>query len=158
MQIDPIDSIEILGWDPSLARHFADLNYTWIIKYFKIEETDRLYLDNPQKMIIDKGGQILFIKLNDQIAGTVALIPTDPGVWELSKMAIDPMYQGHGLGYRLGLAAIDAARAHGAHSVFLESNTVLAPAINLYRKLGFVEIPQQESPYERSNIQMSLKL
>ena len=99
----------------------------------------------------------MFIAVNKVIAGTCALVQTDPGVFELSKMAVDPSYQGYGLGYKLGKAIIDKAKSLGAKAIFLESNTVLTPAINLYRKLGFVEMPHFESPYERSNIQMQIE-
>ncbi|MCU0634262.1 MAG: hypothetical protein MUE41_05270 [Gemmatimonadaceae bacterium] len=42
----------------------------------------------------------------------------------------------------------DAAR------IALLSNTVLAPAIALYRSLGFVEVPLPDTEYARANIRM----
>ncbi len=52
--------------------------------------------------------------------------------------------------------ASNKARAAGAWRVYLESNTMLKPAINLYYKLGFRKTAGPPSPYERSNIQMEL--
>ncbi|RYY25293.1 MAG: MarR family transcriptional regulator, partial [Chitinophagaceae bacterium] len=49
-------------------------------------------------------------------------------------------------------------RELGARKVYLESNTKLEPAINLYYKLGFKKIAGAPSPYERCNIQMELEL
>ncbi|MEO0433444.1 MAG: GNAT family N-acetyltransferase, partial [Cyanobacteria bacterium J06656_5] len=66
--------------------------------------------------------------------------------------------QGKGIGWLLGQAAINRARELGAETIFLESNTVLKPAINLYQKLGFRKVVGQPSPYQRCNIQMELKL
>jgi hypothetical protein len=43
-----------------------------------------------------------------------------------------------------------------ADRVYLESNTILEPAIRLYRKLGFDEFVGEPSPYARCNIQMVL--
>ena len=40
----------------------------------------------------------------------------------------------------------------------LESNTILDPAINLYRKLGFEPVQGGVSPYDRCNIQMEMWL
>ena len=46
----------------------------------------------------------------------------------------------------------------GADKLFLESNTRLKPAIALYRKLGFKELPEYHPAYARGDIQMDLDL
>ena len=58
----------------------------------------------------------------------------------------------------LGEAIIKRAKELGVKRVYLESNTILTPAINLYRKLGFTEFAGETSPYQRCNIQMELFL
>ncbi len=74
------------------------------------------------------------------------------------KMAVSPKAQGKNIGWLLGRAAIECARAKGARSLYLESNTILKPAISLYRKLGFEKVTGRATPYERCNIQMELIL
>ena len=71
-------------------------------------------------------------------------------------MAVDEKYRGQKIGKALGEAAIEKAHTFGAHKIILYSNTILTPAIGLYRKLGFVEVPV-DGPYKRSNIKMELK-
>ena len=78
--------------------------------------------------------------------------------YELAKMGVHPEFHGQGIGYLLGKAVIEKARSLGATTLYLESNTKLTPALNLYRKLGFQEVQAHESPYERSNIQMVLTM
>jgi ribosomal protein S18 acetylase RimI-like enzyme len=78
-------------------------------------------------------------------------------VFEFTKMAVDEKYRGLKIGKTLALAAIGKARAMGAHKIILYSNTTLANAIALYRKLGFKEVPV-DSVYERSDIKMELPL
>jgi GNAT superfamily N-acetyltransferase len=73
-------------------------------------------------------------------------------------MAVTPVAQGHGIGALLGRAAIERARQLGARWIELLSNTSLAPALHLYRKLGFVEVPLGASDYRRADIRMVLKL
>jgi ribosomal protein S18 acetylase RimI-like enzyme len=73
-------------------------------------------------------------------------------------MGVSPKTQGLGIGYLLGRACIEKARALGARRVYLESNTRLKPAINLYHKLGFRKVAGPPSPYERCDIQMELVL
>jgi GNAT superfamily N-acetyltransferase len=71
-------------------------------------------------------------------------------------MGVDPDYQGLGIGYALGKAVLQDARERGAKRVYLESNTILEPAIRLYRKLGFQAFEGRDSPYQRCNIQMEI--
>jgi GNAT superfamily N-acetyltransferase len=72
-------------------------------------------------------------------------------------MAVDERFRGQKIGLALSEAAIEKARALGAKKIILYSSTKLVPAINLYRKLGFVEVPV-DGPYKRSDIKMQLKL
>ena len=65
---------------------------------------------------------------------------------------------GKGIGWLLSIAAINKARQLGGKTIYLESNTVLKPAINLYQKLGFQKVVRKPSPYNRCNIQMELSL
>ena len=92
---------------------------------------------------------------NDSIAGTVALKLIGEGVYELTKMAVDERFRGLKIGYALGVAAIDEAKRAGARRIFLYSNTMLRPAMGLYYKLGFREIPV-DGPYKRTNVKMEL--
>jgi len=152
--------VEIVDYRPAYKKVFKDMNEEWISRYFKMEETDRKALDNPKGYILDKGGFILVALFNGEPAGVCALVKMEDPLYdfELAKMAVSPKFQGHHIGYKLGLAAIEKAKASGASGLFLESNTLLKPAIRLYEKLGFVKLTGRPSPYERSNIQMELIL
>ncbi|MDH4058541.1 MAG: GNAT family N-acetyltransferase, partial [Cyclobacteriaceae bacterium] len=66
-------------------------------------------------------------------------------------------FRGLKIGEALSLKAIEKARVLGGRKIILYSNTKLEPAIGLYRKLGFQEIPL-DGPYKRSNIKMELTL
>jgi ribosomal protein S18 acetylase RimI-like enzyme len=150
--------ISIVPYDACYKNEFKRLNEAWISEYFEMEETDHKVLDHPEQYIIDSGGEILFALDRDTVAGTCALIRMVDGPFdfELAKMAVDPMFRGRGIGQQLGAAIIARARSLGAKAIFLESNTILAPAISLYRKLGFVETERQHTPYARGNIHMVL--
>jgi GNAT superfamily N-acetyltransferase len=133
----------------------------WITTYFKMEESDYVALDNPDTYILDKGGYIVVALYKGEAVGVCALIKSAyPNYdFELAKMAVAPAVQGKNIGWLLGQAVIEKARAAGGSKLFLESNTMLTPAINLYYKLGFQKVvAAHTSPYERSNIQMELSL
>jgi DNA-binding MarR family transcriptional regulator/GNAT superfamily N-acetyltransferase len=137
---------------------FGRLNYTWIERYFTVEEADREKLDDPERSILRSGGTILLAKLNSEYVGALALVKMSEGTVELAKMAVADAAQGKHVGWRLGQAAIAKAREMHMERVYLESNTKLTPAINLYYKLGFTRLPDFTSPYERANIAMELWL
>lgn len=152
--------VQIVDYKPAYLEAFKRLNEEWISKYFKMETADHKALDNPQKNIIAKGGHILVALYNNEPVGVCALIKMDDPVYEyeLAKMAVSPAAQGKNIGWLLGKAAIDKARSLGVKKLYLESNTILQPAINLYHKLGFQKVVGHATPYERCNIQMELVL
>lgn len=152
------EQVQIVDYTPSMQPAFRSLNEEWITKYFRMEESDYKALDHPQEHILDKGGHIFMALYKGETVGACAIIPMDDGGFELAKMAVSPRAQGLGIGFLIGQACIDKARALGARRVYLESNTALKPAINLYHKLGFRKVAGPPSPYERCNIQMELVL
>jgi GNAT superfamily N-acetyltransferase len=79
----------------------------------------------------------------------------------VAKTAVEPSYQGAGIGRRLLHAAIDEGRKAGAQRLYLETNHVLTPAIRLYESVGFKHIDANRitpSPYERADVYMELIL
>lgn len=151
-------TVVIVDYQPGYKVAFKALNEEWITKYFKMEPSDYKYLDHPEENILDKNGVILFAIANEKPVGTCALVKTDEQTFELAKMAVSDEAKGKGVGYLLGMAAIRRAKDAGAKRIYLESNTILKPAINLYQKLGFKKITGTPSPYERSNICMEIIL
>jgi GNAT superfamily N-acetyltransferase len=149
-----------VDYTPKYQKAFRDLNEAWIRQYFKLEEADYKALDNPKNYILKSGGHIYVALYNDVPVGVCALIKMDDPVYdfELAKMAVSPQAQGKNIGFLLGQAIIKKARSLGASRLYLESNTILVPAINLYHKLGFKKVVGHATPYERCNIQMELIL
>ncbi|WP_159473441.1 bifunctional helix-turn-helix transcriptional regulator/GNAT family N-acetyltransferase [Dyadobacter sp. 3J3] len=151
-------NVQIVEYSPEYQKAFRNLNQEWISAYFKMEDSDFKALDNPEGYILKKGGKILVALYNDEPLGVCALIKMeDPDYdFELAKMAVSPRVQGKSMGWLLGKAIILKAKELGAEKIYLESNTILKPAINLYHKLGFQKVAGRITPYERCNIQMEL--
>lgn len=152
--------IEVINYLPEHHSDFKKLNEEWINAYFKMENADRIALNNPKDYILDQGGQILVAVEGKTVLGVCALLKMQDNKYdyELAKMAVSPKAQGKGIGYLLGKSIIEQAKLLGASNIYLESNTILKPAISLYEKLGFKKIAGHYTPYERCNIQMELQL
>lgn len=119
-----------------------------------MEPDDEQILADPTGEVLNQGGDILIAERSGVVVGTCALLPHTAEVVELIKMAVAPAARGLGIGRLLGEAAIARARELGFKQMELVSHTSLAPAIQLYRALGFVEIPVGDVPYKRANIRM----
>jgi len=140
---------------------FRTLNEEWISRYFVLEPKDRETLSDPENTILRQGGQVYQAWLNGKTVGCVALIPMGNGVYELSKMAVSPELRGGGIGRRLIEHAIAEAKALGATSLFLGSNSVLKNAVHLYESIGFRHVPKETLPdmhYARADVFMEMPL
>lgn len=157
------EDVEILPYDPAYQADFKRINMEWIAKYFTIEPEDERILDDPEAVIVEPGGQILFARCcqSGEILGTCALIRQTDGSFELAKMGVSEAARGKRIGKRLLQASIDLARKQEAPYLSLETNSTLTAAVNLYQKLGFVlhtEESPHPSPFSRTDMRMRLAL
>ena len=154
-----LDSVEIFRYSSKYKESFKQLNYEWLEKYFNVEPEDERLLSDPDKYIIEKGGEIFFARDNGEIVGTCAAIKVDKKTYELAKMAVTKKSQGKQIGKKLALAVIGFAYSKGAKAIILETNHKLKPAIKLYESLGFKYLNfNADSKYERQTFQMRLDL
>lgn len=152
-----INEVNIIDYLPKYKKYFRDLNFEWLNKYFSIEKKDKDMLENPEKEIIKKGGFILFAEYENEIKGTVAVLKHENNEFELAKMAVTEDAQGKQIGKKLALAAIEKAKLLNPSKIFLETNSTLIPALNLYKSLGFEETEMKvKSDYNRSTLKMEL--
>lgn len=146
--------MEIVAFEPAHAEAFRTLNEAWISKFFVLEAKDREVLEDPHGKIIVKGGRI-FMALQDGVAvGCVALLKMDDGGYEVAKMTVSETLRGSGLGRLLMQRCIEAGAELGATRLYLETNSSLAPALGLYRAMGFKDLAPVETPYARADVFM----
>ena len=150
--------MEIIAYTPQYKEDFKRLNVEWISTYFTLEPHDLEQLDDPEGYILSQGGKIFFAKKDNDIIGTCALIKVSETTYELAKMGVSPQYQGLGAGKKLVSSVIEEARTLGCTYLFLESNQRLVPALNIYKSLGFVEVPIGQTPYARANFKAEMHL
>lgn len=150
--------IEIVPFRPGDGPAFKALNEEWLKAYFTVEPADEVMLGDPQGEILDRGGSIFFIRINGRAVGTVALINVGKGTCELAKMAVTASAQGRGLGNKLLRHAIAFAEQHGMHNLVLYTSRRLKPALHLYLRHGFREVPLDESHFRRAEVKMEKAL
>ena len=82
----------------------------------------------------------------------------DPTVVEIKRMYVEPTHRGAGEGRRLLEELIGRAREVGCRTVLLDTLARLEPAVALYRKVGFREIPAYNVNPEEDILYFSLEL
>lgn len=148
--------VEIHPYRAEWREHFYRLNADWLERYFALEPIDRQVLSDPDTHVLAPGGAIFFAALDGEVIGTCALLKEAPGVYEVSKMAVEPGFRGRGAGGLLLDAVIAEFRRRRGRTLFLESNRKLAPALRLYERAGFVHhpAPRPGSHYARADVYM----
>jgi putative acetyltransferase len=155
----PVETVTVVPYREEFRAAFEQLNREWIEQYFELEPADREVFSDPETMILAPGGQIFFVLAGSDVVGTCAVLRHGPEECEIAKMAVAPRVRGRGLGDRLMEATISYALESGARRIIIVSNTVLEPAIRLYRKHGFLPAPlSADERYQRANIRLVREL
>ena len=92
--------------------------------------------------VISQGYPQFVAMADEEVAGWCDIIPNSRPIEAhcgVLGMGLLPQFRGQGLGKRLILRTLDAARAFGLTRVELRVREDNAGAIALYRKIGFVE-------------------
>ena len=154
-----MSNLRIISFNKKYKADFEKLNREWIEEFFQMEDEDFHTLKNPESYVIQKNGEIFFA-INDQIViGTAAMIPFSEDVFELAKMSVKKGFQGKGVGKLLLKRCIQFAQERNANEIFLLTNDILKPALNLYLSCGFViKNKYDDERYERGNTKMHLIL
>ncbi len=145
--------------DPRDFRAFAELNIAWIKDLHHVETSDQKMYDHPE-IYAQNGNSIFAAVIENEVAGVVALKQDDEGEWELTKMAVDPKFQGKGIGQILMDVVENYAKDElGLNRIYLISNTINAAAIRLYKRCDWIVTHEGPHPrYARADIAMEKHL
>ena len=148
----------IVKWKDEYKEDFINLSIEWLEKYVRVEPADEEILYHPYESILNDGGMIFFAQQDGVNIGTVSMINMGSGDYELAKLAVTESFKGQHIGDLLMETALAYAKEKDAKKVILFTNSNLIPAIGLYRKYGFVDIPVTDNEYEEADMKMELSL
>ena len=150
--------ITIREWREGDREAYVSLSVEWLEKYVCVEPADIEIFNDLHGIILDPGGMIWFACDGETPVGTVSMIPMGDGNYELAKLAVTESYKRQGIAEQLMETAIAFAREKQCDRVVLLTNSGLVPAIRLYEKYGFVEVPPTDNEYESADMEMILPL
>ncbi|MBK9522500.1 MAG: carbonate dehydratase [Rhodocyclaceae bacterium] len=94
-------------------------------------------------------GRLFYLEMDGKAAGCIGLRPLDETTCEIKRLFVIPECRGRGLGQKLVLATIKAAREIGYQRMLLDTLPKMPMALKLYRELGFRDTPPYyETPHE----------
>jgi ribosomal protein S18 acetylase RimI-like enzyme len=121
----------------------VELVRTLFREYADSLDTDLSFQDFQRELMELPGFYRVILVAEDEgvVVGCAAVREFAPGIAELKRLYVRPTARGRGLGRTLSVEAIERARAAGFESIRLDTLPTMEAATELYRGLGFHEIP-----------------
>ena len=114
-------------------------------------------MDELQQTYFEKDGIFLVMTDDERMIGTGAIRKIDDEICELKRLWLLFEYHGRGLGYRLIQELFAFAREKGYQKVRLETDRDHQNrAFDLYKRLGFYEIPSYTDHQDEVAMEMVL--
>jgi len=98
-------------------------------------------LENLKLMYNAAVGGIILFKEDNEFIACVAVRKNKEGYAELKRMYVQPAHQHKSIGKSLLEKAIELAKNCNYKFIRLDTLSNMTPAINLYKKYGFYEVP-----------------
>lgn len=152
----------IVPLSPALRDAFAELWVPWLRATTgkEPEPEDRVAVHDPHGFYIVPGGAVFFAVAGGRPVGVVAVKQLTPGTYEFCKLVVLDDARGMGVGRALVERCIDFARDAGGEWLMLQSIRRLRVALDMYRRMGFVEMPPPAAMQvlERTEVVMGMRL
>jgi putative acetyltransferase len=114
-------------------------------------------MDDIQQTYLENDGIFLVMTDDDRIIGTGAIRKLDDMTCELKRVWLLFAYHGQGLGYRMIQELFAFAREKGYQKIRLETDRdSQSRAYELYKRLGFYEIPRYSQHEDETAMEMIL--
>lgn len=145
--------MHIVPYEDTYKNDFIQLNLAWIKRFYVVEQSDLQVLEHVDEHI-EQGAMVYFAISEGNVIATCMVEPHENDIWEICKLASLPQQTRKGAGSAVLEACIQHAIEHGAKKIELVSGKILKPALRLYEKFGFKEVPldKEKCPYERAEL------
>lgn len=147
--------MEVVEYEPRYRQDFVRLNTEWLEKLCYIEPYDQYAMDHVDELI-QQGAMVYVAVEGGEVLAVCMTQPLGDDVWEICKLAARGQYTGTGAGSAVLRACMAYSIARGARKLCLITISSLGPAIHLYRKFGFREVPYRRGVWhsEKADVEM----
>jgi len=103
-------------------------------------------------------GCFIYVVINDTVTGGVGVRFLDEGICEMKRLFVYDDFRGHQLGRIMSEELIKVSKELGYKKMRLDTIPRLKNAMELYRNLGFYEIPKYYNNPDKSVVYFELEL
>ena len=122
-----------------------------IVRQYLILQNYEKELAHPEEKYGMPEGRLYLACWEGRLAGCIGLRKLDEERGELKRLYVRPEFRGRRMGEALIRRILDDAREIGYRHVLLDTLPFLRSAIELYRRVGFYEIPcYNDSPMDNT--------
>ena len=129
--------LNIVRYSPEFKDAFKAINVEWLEEMFEVEPYDLEVLNDPQKFILNRKGNIWIALKGYEPIGTIALMELDDSMFELTKMGVSKKARGLGAGRKLLDYIVTNVFDAQKNTYFLLTSSHCKAAIHLYEQFGF---------------------
>ena len=147
--------MKLIEYDKKYRKDFIELNTAWLERFYMVEPVDRDTMERVDELV-ENGAMVYFTIEDEKVLATCMTMPLEHDVWEICKLAAVGQYTGTGAGSAVFQACMEYAIKKGAKKLSLISCRSLKPAIHIYKKFGFKEVPLNKEYWgaEKADIEM----
>lgn len=103
--------------------------------------TDAAYLKRIEE------DSVLLANIDRHLVGALIFSAASPSQWEVENIVVDPAIRKQGVAQAMLRELATRAKERGGMRIHLEVRESNAPAIALYRKVGFIETTRRKNYY-----------
>ena len=141
--------------DFALAKELTKDYMRWLGEDLYYQGIDKEF-DTFYKMYGNPEGCFIYAQINGKIAGGVGVRFLEKGICEMKRLFVYAEFRGHDIGKILCDELIKTSKALGYAKMRLDTIPKLSSAMQLYRKLGFYEIPKYYNNPDKSVVYFEL--
>ena len=141
----------------SLAKKLTQDYMTWLGEDLFYQGVEKEF-DIFHKMYNKPTGCFIYVMINNEIAGGVGLRYLEEGTCEMKRLFVYGNFRGHQLGKILSNELINIGKNLVYKKMRLDTIPKLKNAMDLYRDLGFYEIPKYYNNPDKSVVYFELEL
>jgi ribosomal protein S18 acetylase RimI-like enzyme len=105
------------------------------------QQVDIEEVRNPFDTYIKLGGMAFYANKDNECIGVVAVKKLNATDYEFCKLVVSEKARGLGLGKQLVQKCIDYVKEIKGENLYLQSFHKLEVAVNMYKKIGFIDAP-----------------
>lgn len=121
------------------------------------EAEDLQIMAAPDRYYRAQGGEVFVASLQGEVVGAVAVKRLGEAGYEFAKLVVADTARGHGAGRALVQQCLDFVQAQGGPALYLQSFKALDIALDLYRRMGFVDAPPPEGMHVLARTEVIMK-